>query len=106
MVLAEHAESAKKFTQGRIRDFLCALCVLCETLSRTLPRNRIHAMHPALQRIHLQTRRHFLKDSSLGLGALALSSLLPRQTNAAPDSVINPLAARNPHYPARARRVI
>jgi hypothetical protein len=63
-------------------------------------------MHPQLERLHLQTRRHFLKDSSLGLGAVALSSLMPEQGAAAPESVINPLAPKHPQYPAKARRVI
>ena len=33
-------------------------------------------MHPKLQHLHHLTRRHFLQQSQLGLGAIALSSLL------------------------------
>src|SRR5919204_6702325 len=62
-------------------------------------------MHPRLERLRLQTRRHFLKDSALGLGALALSSLLADEAAAAPG-VVNPLAPKKPHFPPKARRVI
>ena len=54
-------------------------------------------MHPRWEQLHLQTRRHFLKDSSLGLGALALSSLVTSEITAAPEDVVNPLAPRRPH---------
>src|SRR6266851_3546795 len=63
-------------------------------------------MHPQEQRLQLQTRRHFLKDSGLGLGALALSTLLAKESAAAPESLVNPLAPKKPHFPAKARRVI
>src|SRR5438270_8695004 len=62
-------------------------------------------MHPQLERLHLQTRRHFLKDASLGLGALALSSLAAGQSAASQD-FDNPLAPRKPHHLPKARRVI
>src|SRR3954465_4856256 len=61
-------------------------------------------MNPLLDRLQAATRRHFLRDSSIGLGALALASLSadgePRR--AADD----PLAPRKPHFPAKAKRVI
>jgi hypothetical protein len=63
-------------------------------------------MHPEEQRLQLQTRRHFLKDSGIGLGALALSTLLSKEGDAAPEGLINPLAPKKPHFPAKARRVI
>src|SRR5262249_61367669 len=63
-------------------------------------------MHPQLERLHIQTRRHFLRDSSLCLGALALSGLVGEQGSAAPANVVNPLAPRQPHFPAKARRMI
>lgn len=69
-------------------------------------------MHPHFERLELQTRRHFLKQSQLGLGAMALSSLLARDLPAAPDAVapaggeINPLAPKPPHFAAKAKRVI
>jgi hypothetical protein len=51
---------------------------------------------------HLIHRRHFFQRTGLGIGALALSSLL---RNACADSP-NPLAPRAPHFAARAKRVI
>jgi hypothetical protein len=57
------------------------------------------------------TRRHFLQYSSLGLGGIALSSLLTRDGAAAPaptplPAVINPLAPKQPHFLAKAKQVI
>ncbi len=57
------------------------------------------------------TRRHFLKDCSLGLGAMALSGLLPG-CSSPPDSssvlndLIDPLAPKSPHFPGKAKAVI
>lgn len=65
----------------------------------------------ALLRFH--TRRHFLKESAMGLGALALGSLFAgcgAQASHAPDDVVfdpvHPLMPKLPHFPARARSVI
>jgi len=65
-------------------------------------------MHPEIERLQLQTRRHFLKQCQLGSGALALSALLARDGVAATsaDEVINPLAPKSPHFPAKAKQVI
>lgn len=56
------------------------------------------------------TRRHFFQDCKLGLGSLALASLLgERSLNAAipaGDRVVNPLAPQNGHFPAKAKSVI
>src|SRR5687767_4472015 len=62
-------------------------------------------MDPALERLQAVTRRHFLTDASLGLGSVALASLLggAGRVAAAPE---NPLAPRPPHFPAKAKRVI
>jgi hypothetical protein len=59
--------------------------------------------HPLL----LQTRRHFFSQCGLGLGSLALSTLLS-ESQAAPAAtpLINPLAPKKPHFPARAKSVI
>jgi hypothetical protein len=62
-------------------------------------------MHPHLEHLQLVTRRHFLRQSQLGLGALALGSLLERDSAAAPQ-VINPLAPKLPQFAAKAKRVI
>ena len=50
----------------------------------------------------LPTRRRFLQRAGLGLGSVALGTLL-HEANAAP---VNPLAARPPLYPARAKRIV
>jgi hypothetical protein len=68
-------------------------------------------MDPYLQHRQHLTRRHFLRDSQLGLGAIALSSLLAGDGLAAPASdsasqVANPLAAKTPHFAAKAKQVI
>lgn len=52
---------------------------------------------------YLLNRRDWLRDTGCGFGSLALADLLARQSRAATD---NPLAARTPHFPARAKRVI
>jgi hypothetical protein len=56
----------------------------------------------------LITRRHFFKECGIGLGAIALASLLNEKLAAAPQGTrgANPLAPRQPHFPARARQVI
>jgi hypothetical protein len=50
------------------------------------------------------TRRRFLSSASLGLGGLALSTLLPRELCAAPETA--GALPGLPHFPPRARRVI
>jgi len=62
-------------------------------------------MNPALEQIQLNTRRHFLKNCGVGLGAGALAQML------SPDAFgikapQNPLIPRNPHFAAKAKRVI
>lgn len=63
-------------------------------------------MNPLLDRVLLATRRHFLKRSGVGLGAMALASLTGDRAAGTAAAVANPLAARQPHFPARAKRVI
>jgi hypothetical protein len=65
-------------------------------------------MNPYLDSLAHTTRRHFLKESAAGVGAIALSSLLGRNAMAAPGSIAatNPLAARLPHFAPKAKRVI
>src|SRR6186713_1028982 len=59
------------------------------------------------------TRRHFLKESAMGLGALALGSLLNscgRNSSQHASNILfdpaNPLAARPPMFPGKAKSVI
>src|SRR5262249_41589250 len=68
------------------------------------PANRVWGpsiMDPLL----LQTRRHFFKDCAVGLGSMALASLLNEGKAAAPQ-LHNPLAPRLPHFAAKAKAVI
>src|SRR5690348_8588970 len=51
------------------------------------------------------SRRAMLRQSAVGFGSLALASLLANESSAAP-SVTNPLAAKQPHFQARAKRII
>jgi hypothetical protein len=58
----------------------------------------------------LRTRRHFFRDCGIGLGTMALASLLRGETAAAdagrgpqPD---NPLAPKKPHFEPKAKSVI
>src|SRR5437588_12775233 len=56
------------------------------------------------------TRRHFFRDCGVGVGKIALASLLTNafaaRASAAPAAARNPLAARPPHFAPRAKRVI
>jgi hypothetical protein len=56
-----------------------------------------------------QTRRHFLQSGSLGLGALALDSLIGGRAAAAPaasSAPADPFAPKPPHFPAKIKNVI
>ena len=63
-------------------------------------------MHPYIASLQHTTRRHFLRDSATGLGAIALSTLIAPRGSAAPISSANPLAVRIPHFAPKAKRVI
>ncbi len=55
------------------------------------------------------TRRHFFRDCGVGLGGMALASLLARDLPAAAPPAIDrarPLAARPPHFAPKAKAVI
>ena len=63
----------------------------------------------------LITRRHFFKNCGVGLGSVALTSLLNENLFAAQQSnnplantlvASNPLAPKQPHFPGKAKRVI
>lgn len=63
----------------------------------------MNPIHPLL----LQTRRHFFHDCAVGLGSMALASLLNgRQVGAAAKPMVNPLAPKKPHFPGKAKSVI
>ena len=65
-----------------------------------------------LRKIEEQTRRHFIKSCSLGLGGLALSSLIGACGNSPQDRKIitdisgNPMSPKSPHFPAKVKNVI
>src|SRR5437016_3773533 len=59
-------------------------------------------MNPLLE----QTRRHFFHDCALGLGSLALTSLLQGARASSSPPPVNPLSPRQPHHPAKAKNVI
>ena len=53
------------------------------------------------------TRRHFLQACQAGVGAMALSTLLGQSAQASPEPPAdNPLAPRQSHFPAKAKRII
>ncbi|MEK0450145.1 MAG: hypothetical protein RL088_2413 [Verrucomicrobiota bacterium] len=56
-------------------------------------------------RAEFLSRRHFLKDCGIGLGKIALASLLANQAGAAIVPP-NPLAPKKPHFAGKAKRVI
>jgi hypothetical protein len=55
---------------------------------------------------HPTARRHFLRDCTVGLGSMALGSLLERDGFAQSPGAVNPLRARPGHFPAKAKNVI
>src|ERR1043165_7428858 len=61
--------------------------------------------------LQLHTRRHFLKESAMGLGALAMGALLgcgsnKGSTNPVVFDAAHPLAPKMPMFPGRAKSVI
>lgn len=67
-------------------------------------------MHKIAEEFGLnQTRRHFFRNCQLGLGGIALNAMLQdvaHPTAATTSSNANPLTPREPHFAARAKRVI
>ena len=68
-------------------------------------------MNLHIENLNLQTRRHFLQQSQLGFGAIALSAMLGNtglaaKPEASLEGVINPLAPKSAPLPAKAKRVI
>ncbi|MGN6136356.1 MAG: DUF1501 domain-containing protein, partial [Aureliella sp.] len=64
-------------------------------------------MDPRLEQHQLRTRRHFLHQGGLSLGAIALAELMGGQAQAAaPAAAAAGATSRAPHFAARAKRVI
>jgi hypothetical protein len=61
-------------------------------------------MNPQLEALQHRTRRHFLRESTAGIGGMALASLLAKESSASPQ--VNPLAPKAPHYAPKVKRVI
>jgi hypothetical protein len=53
-----------------------------------------------------RTRRHFFRDCAVGVGSMALASLLARDGRGEPDRSPSPLAPRKPHFEPKVKRVI
>src|SRR5262249_51350889 len=53
-----------------------------------------------------QTRRHFFRDCGVGLGSMALASLMNEGHANATPQLVNPLALKKPHFDAKAKSVI
>jgi len=54
----------------------------------------------------LNTRRNFLRQAGGGFGSLALAWMLQRDGLSLADELVDPMAPRPPHMPAKAKRVI
>src|SRR5690348_17140483 len=57
--------------------------------------------------LQLETRRYFFSEFGLGLGRIALATMLGRGLmRAASTKPANPTAPKAPHFPAKAKSVI
>lgn len=66
-------------------------------------------MTPSLNDLAQRTRRHFFQDCGVGVGAMALSSLLAGESRAAqmaPAAARDPMAPRRGHHAPKAKNVI
>jgi hypothetical protein len=64
-------------------------------------------MNPLDEHLRQISRRHFFKRSGFSLGSIALGSLLADAfAQVTPGKIVNPLAAKLPHFPPKAKRVI
>src|SRR5213080_4107594 len=67
-------------------------------------------MHPIEDRLLEITRRHFFRECGVGVGKIALASLLTNafslRAGAAPAGTVNPLAPKPPHFAPKAKQVI
>ncbi|QDV35887.1 DUF1501 domain-containing protein [Tautonia plasticadhaerens] len=64
-------------------------------------------MDPRTERLQHTTRRHFLKEMPVGLGAVALASMLGEGARGADRASLDaPLAPKPPHFAPKAKNVI
>lgn len=59
-----------------------------------------------LNQLRESTRRHFFSQCSVGIGSIALASLLAKSARAEPADAAPSLAPRAGHFPAKAKNVI
>ena len=52
------------------------------------------------------TRRHFFSRCTMGVGSMALASLMAERASAVPAPASNPMQPKPPHFPAKAKNVI
>ncbi len=57
-------------------------------------------------RLLARTRRQFFRDCGVGVGKIALASLLAESLPAAATSATNPMAPRKPHFEPKAKSII
>ena len=55
--------------------------------------------------LHRLTRRHFFRNCAIGVGSIALASLLAQSTSASPVESARPKLGQ-PHFPPKAKNVI
>jgi hypothetical protein len=60
----------------------------------------------SLQRARAITRRHFLRDCQIGVGAMALATMRSRDVHGASRALSNPLSPKQSHFAPRATNVI
>src|SRR5688572_9354893 len=67
-------------------------------------------MDPRIEQLQWQTRRHFLQQSTAGLGGIAFASMLAGESGASEPSSTrppgNPVAVQPAHFAPKAKRVI
>ncbi len=61
---------------------------------------------PRIDPLLVQTRRHFFRDCGVGIGSIALASLLQLETACAAKPNLHPLAPKPPHFAPKAKNVI
>src|SRR5216684_5644785 len=64
-------------------------------------------MTPEQRLLQFETRRHFFSRCGVGVGKIALASMLGgRMMSAATAKAVNPNAPKPPHFPAEVKNVI
>src|SRR4051812_14773670 len=56
--------------------------------------------------LHRLTRRHFFRNCAIGVGSIALASLLAQSASGSPQSAIQNPQSKIPHFPPKAKNVI